>query len=76
MINQINHVIDEYNWLVFADQTKDIIKIQSQLMYIIKSCIMYSIYYLGGKNLPTCHKYVFIGVEMNTNQSQIHQLLE
>ena len=68
MINQINHVIDEYNWLVFADQTKDIIKIQSQLMYIIKSCIMYSIYYLGGKNLPTCHEYVFIGVEMNTNQ--------
>ena len=32
-------------------------------------------YYLGGKNLPTCHKNIFIVVKMNTNQLQIHKSL-
>ena len=33
-----------------------------------------SIYYLGGKNLSTCNKSIFIGVKMNLNKLEIFDL--
>ena len=69
-LEQLYHKLDHYH--VFINIVPDFIgKLKKE---VFSSCGHATLYYLGGKNLPTCYKNVFIDIEMNINQLEIHQL--